>query len=105
MKLCPQCNKNTIDDKYSMCMSCLKETKEANKSVDFGEIIKKIEQINWNLGSINLTQKLGLLSKLETLKCKQGLTKIQQKIHKLLLDKADKDLKNVSEIEGELKNV
>ena len=31
MKTCPQCNKNEIEDKYSMCMSCLNDTKKANK--------------------------------------------------------------------------
>jgi len=98
MKLCPQCNKNQIEDNYSMCMTCLKETKQANQNVDLTDLIKKI---NWNLGSISLTQKLTLLNDLETLKCQQGLTKVQQKIHKLLLGKADKDLKSIENITEE----
>lgn len=29
--LCPNCNKNWIDSKYAMCLSCLKIIKEANQ--------------------------------------------------------------------------
>ena len=104
MKLCPQCNKNMIDDKYSMCMSCLKETKESNKSVDFSEIKKILEQQNWNLGAIQKWIKLYLLNQLEMMKHQQGLTKLQQQIHISLLNNVGKDFKNIEDISKEIEN-
>ena len=104
MKLCPQCKKTQIDDKYSMCLSCLKETGKSNQSVDLSEIKKILEQQNWNYGAIQKWIKVSLLNQLETLKHHQGLTKIQQQIHISLLESLEKDFKNIKDISGELEN-
>lgn len=99
MKLCPQCNKNQIEDKYSMCMSCLKETKQANQNVDLKDIQEKI---NWNLGSISQTMKLSLLSEFETLQGNGiGRTDTQKKMHSALLKDLDKYLKVMKDIKKE----
>ena len=101
MKLCPECNKNQIEDKYSMCMSCLKDTKKANQGIDIGIGIDKLKQINWNLGTIALTLKMRLLSDLEN---NDNKTPMQKRIHQMLLKKADKDLENFEKIKKEEQN-
>lgn len=77
-------------------------TKQQNSNVDTSEILKIQQMQNWNMGSIALTLKLGLLNQLETTKHKQGLTTTQQRIHVLLLNKVNKDLKNIKEISSSL---
>lgn len=98
MKLCPQCNKTQIDDKYSMCLSCLKTTQNSNKSADLNDALSKLKQINWNLGTIALTLKMGLMNQMESLKDK---TPMQQKIHSVLSKKIERDLENFENIKKE----
>jgi len=104
VKKCPQCNKVDIEDKYMMCMNCLKEMKSANESLGNGAVTDLLKKINWNLGSISQTLKLGLLSEFETLKnggMSSGRSKIQQKMHGALLKDMDKYLKVLKDIQEE----
>ncbi len=89
-----------IDDKYSMCLTCLDKIKQSNSSIDTSEILKKLEQMNWNLGSISQTLKLTLLNDLE----KDATTQTQKKIHNALLKECDKYLKVLKDIREEQEN-
>ncbi|MEK0351207.1 MAG: hypothetical protein QQN60_08290 [Nitrosopumilus sp.] len=101
-KKCPQCEKVEIEDKYSMCLNCLKGTQRANENIDVSGIFKKLEQINWNLGSISQTLKLSLLSDLESLKnTGAGRSLTQKKIYEALLKDCDKYLKVLKQIKEE----
>lgn len=101
MKLCPQCKKVEIDDKYGMCLDCLGKTKQANSGIDLSEIKDLIEKCNWNFGAIHKYIKLSLLNQLETIKNDRGLTKIQQAMLNELENGLEKDLKQLKGIKME----
>jgi len=98
---CQICGKE-INDKYSLCVACNIESKKSNQQNVLVDIINKI---NWNMGSVALTLHLQLLTQLETLKYKEKLTSIQEQIHNFLLNKVEKDLKNIKDIALEMEKV
>ena len=95
MKICPICKKANIDEKYSMCISCLNKTKENNQQ---DELIKVITMCNWNFGATQKWQKLALLNDLEN---QTNLTDIQKKIMDLLLKDLEKDILIIEDIKKE----
>ena len=89
-----------IDDKYSMCLTCLEKTKQQNSSVDTGEILKTLIHLNWNAGSMMKNQRLYYLFKMSE---NYGETRelVKRKIYDYFLNEFDKDLKQLKQIREE----
>lgn len=96
MGKCEGCGKE-INDKYKMCLECLNKAKQLN-NIDSKAIYELLEKANWNWGISAKLGKLTLLNSLENLKNEKGLTEIQKRIHKWLLDDFEKDFKAVEGI-------
>tara|TARA_Y100000310_G_scaffold215935_1_gene216889 strand:+ start:2250 stop:2561 length:312 start_codon:yes stop_codon:yes gene_type:complete len=100
MKICPQCKKNEIEDKYSMCMSCLNQTKSANQNVDTSEILKKLEQINWNFGTLVKQQRLFYLFQISE-NFGNDRDNNRKRISEYFAQDIEKDLKQLKQIKEE----
>lgn len=59
MKICPECNKNKIEDKYLFCFDCAKKEKgkrEQEQTESFKGIphlLEAIEGLNKSIGAVN----------------------------------------------------
>ena len=100
MKKCPVCNKVNIDDKYSMCLTCLQEAKGANSNIDLKELLTTLKHLNWNAGSIMKNQRLYYLFKMSD-SYGETRTLVKRKIYEYFLNELDKDLKQLKQIRKE----
>lgn len=94
MKKCSGCE-DLIDEKYSQCIKCLNKTRELNSSE---EILKKLEWINWNLGSTALLTRLNLLFNVAK---EMRDVEMIEKIYKDLKKTYEKDISNIKKIKEE----
>ena len=67
------------------------------------QIVDLIEKCNWNFGALQKFVKWSLLNDLEKTKQNGKLTEIQKKMLDFLLEKFEKDEKNIRDIETEQK--
>ena len=89
-----------IDDKYSMCLTCLEKIKQSNSNVDNSEIIKSLIHLNWNAGSMMKNQRLYYLFKMSE-NYGETRTLVRRRIYDYFLNEFDKDLKQLKQIKEE----
>ena len=89
-----------IDDKYSMCLTCLEKIKSSNSNADNSEILKTLQYLNWNAGSSMKNQRLHYLFKMSE-NYGETRTLVRRKIYDYFLNEFDKDLKQLKQIRDE----
>lgn len=95
MKQC-KCG-NLIGDQYTMCISCLNQSKQQN--TDSTTLLLK--QINWNLGAIAKQQRLYYLGRLLSLRNNVQDYPIFNEIITEFSKDLSKDIKQLNEIRKE----
>lgn len=59
MKLCAECGKNEIEDKYMFCLDCVNKQKEKDKKMQadsfkgIPHLIEAIEELDRSIGAVN----------------------------------------------------
>jgi|TARA_Y100000310_G_scaffold258198_1_gene266526 hypothetical protein len=96
MKKCKVCG-TEVAEQYDYCLKCINKVKETNLMQD---VLKKLEQINWNFGTLVKQQRLFYLFQI----CEgygNDRQDVRKRISEYFSESVEKDLKVLKQIKEE----